>query len=178
MTGTTEQAAPAPDAIRIAFTSSQAEQIAAARTILRGTTSWRVAMALWGAGPILLAIRSGLARGLSAEVLSLGFASACSLVFWNHGMAWIAVRGARRGVRSPDGPFTWTVDELGCRLEGPSVDVKLRWEAIVDIKETPESFLFYISKAQAYAIPIRAVSDADVPRLRAFLSRGTQAAAA
>jgi hypothetical protein len=178
MTASTPPPEPAPDAIRVSFTTSQAEQIAASRRILRMTTNWRVSMVLFGGLPIALAIRAGLTQGLSSDVFTLGLAAAVSLVFWNYGMAWLAVRAARRGVRSPDGPFTWTLDENGCRLEGPSVDVTLRWTAIVDTKETPETFLLYVSKMQAYAIPRRAVSDADLPRLRSLLARGVEPAAA
>ena len=178
MTGTLEPAAPAPDAIWITFTSSQAEQIAATRAILKARPNWHAMTLFWGIVPVVLAIRAGVKEGLSATVFELGLIAAAGLMFWNYGMAWLAVRGARRGVRNPDGPFTWTLDDAACRLEGPGIDVSLAWTTIVETKETPEAFLLYISELQAYAIPRRTVSDADVPRLRALLARAAQPAAA
>ena len=58
------------------------------------------------------------------------------------------------------------------------MDVTLRWVAIVDSKETSDAFLLYVSRMQAYAIPTRAVADADLPRLRSLLARAAQADAA
>lgn len=167
----------AREAIRISFATNQAEQVAATRAMLRARPNWYALTALWGVVPLVLAIHAWLTEGCGATVFELILISAAGLVFSTYGMPWIAVRASRRGVRSPDGPFTWTLDDEGCRVEGPAIGLTLRWAAIVDTKETPHAFLLYTSRMQAYFIPMRAVSEADLPRLRSLLARVQPAAA-
>ena len=158
--------------IVITFTSSAAEQVAVARSIDRSTKQWVTTMFLFGGLPVLLALRTAWVDGMSLEVLVLGLVAAIGLVFWNVGIAWISVRAARRGVRYPDGPFTWVIDEEGCRVDGPSIALSLQWAAIADTKETPDVFLLYVSQSTAHFIPKRAVPEAAMPALRRLLGRG------
>jgi hypothetical protein len=166
--GAADQTAP----ISVSFTTSVAEQVAVARAIHRSTRNWQVMMFLFAAAPIVLAVRKGWSEGMSVEVALLGLAAALGLVWWNYGIAWIAVRAARRGVRNPDGPFTWVIDEGGCRVEGPAIALSLQWPAIADTKETPDFFLLYVTQTIAHFIPKRAVPETAMAALRRLLERG------
>ena len=44
-----------------------------------------------------------------------------------------------------------------------------RWGAIARAAETPEFFLFFVTKGSAHYLPKHAVPPAELPELRAFL---------
>jgi hypothetical protein len=157
--------------ITVTFTTTFAEQVAVAQSVYRSSKAWWTSMALFAGLPLALAVRQGAHTGLGVDVAMMGLAAAGSLVFWNRGISWIGVRAARRGARNPDGPFTWAIDGEGCRLEGPSGVATMRWDAVVETRETPETFLLFVSQTTAHFIPKRAVADADLPILRQLLER-------
>lgn len=165
-------------AVSFSFTTSLAEQQSVARLVYRLTWGWRIAMIVFTALPLALAGLQALVGGTTGTILVLVLAATGNVVFWNYRIPSIAVRAARKGLPAPDGPFTWVVDESGCRWDGPNGAVALRWSAIVKVRETADVFLLFVSANAAHFLPKRAVAAADIPRLRDLLARATATATA
>jgi hypothetical protein len=161
--------------VAFSFTTSLAEQLRVARLVYRLTWPWRIAMIVFTVLPLALAGVLALVGGTIGSILVLVLAAAANVAFWNYRIPSLAVRSARKGLPAPDGPFTWVVDESGCRWDGPNGALTLRWSGIVTVRETADVFLLFVSANSAHFLPKRAVAAEDVPRLRALLARAAAA---
>jgi hypothetical protein len=65
---------------------------------------------------------------------------------------------------------THEFSEDGLRMRNPLSNTLMRWDALVDVLETKEFFLFFISRSMAYFLPKRAITTPDQLReLRGLL---------
>jgi hypothetical protein len=77
-------------------------------------------------------------------------------------LLWLLnIRLALRNNAAARGPQTIEVNESGLRFSGGLYQSELKWEAILEVVETRDDFLFYISNRFAYFLPKRAVSSSD-----------------
>jgi hypothetical protein len=159
--------------VTFSFTTSLAEQSKAARLVYRLSWGWRIAMVIFTALPLALAGVLAVVGGTIGSIVPLVFGAIASAAFWNYRIPSTAIRAARKGLPQPDGPFTWVVDESGCRWDGPNGSMTLRWSAIVKVRETADFFLLFVSANAAHFLPRRAVPAADLPRLRDLFARAT-----
>ena len=79
----------------------------------------------------------------------------------------------RRAYAEPPGlqePQRYELTAAGLVMSGGAASVTLGWEAILEVTETPEFYLFFFSKRCAYYLPKRVVGGAAEQRsLRTFL---------
>ncbi len=73
--------------------------------------------------------------------------------------------------------FLHTLSDDGYRVQCGSVDSIVGWAGVVQVVETEEFFLIYISKKQAYFLPKRVLKTAEIEEVHAKLSEhlGTRA---
>ena len=68
------------------------------------------------------------------------------------------------GKSDPDlaGGYERVIDEQGLRMAGKTSSVAVSWERLLQVRETPEFFLFYFHPAAAYYLPKRAIPNGTV----------------
>lgn len=84
---------------------------------------------------------------------------------------WAARREIRTGPSSR-GMQRVGVADWGLQIAGPSYSGTLQWDAFMKVSETPEFFLFFLTKLQPVYIPKRVLSVADSERIRTLTRVG------
>lgn len=119
---------------------------------------------------VVLALATGesLASAIWRNVFWIVFAPLTVFV----ALPWLERWQIRRyHARTPSvrGEQTFTIDEAGLHMAGAYASTTLRWDALTEVVESKDFFLFYISEGRAHFLPRSAVP--DVAGLREFLTR-------
>jgi hypothetical protein len=156
--------------ISVSFTTNMAEQVAAARAVMRATLSNWAMFAMFVVGPLTLLLFSTREAGYGwPGWLPAGLAVGGAAFWWF--FPWYIVWIVRRGMSHPDGPVTIAMGEVSVRIQSPVAATEVQWSAFLRARETQRFFLLYLSKSQAQPIPKRAMPSTEVERLRALVAR-------
>jgi hypothetical protein len=116
--------------------------------------------------------RRGGWSAISLRVILLGVAPLLlMIVFVPLAAKWAARRQLRTGPTT-QGVQRIGVGDWGLAISGPLYNGEIAWSSMMRANETPEFFLFFISKLQAFFIPKRLLSEADTVRVRELVGAG------
>jgi hypothetical protein len=99
-------------------------------------------------------------------ILGIWFA----LLRW--GLPYMSARTFRRDNHCARHPMRRIISVQGLRTECETTATDIRWQGVQGVVETPEFFLFYVTRSCAVQLPKRAIpTQQDLKRLRAVLSQ-------
>jgi hypothetical protein len=157
--------------LRYEFSLAAAETVRANQVIARRSPMAWMQLAIW---PILgfLALPY-LLGGSSWRDLRLLFITGAFLALLQLAVPWLQRRQLRKVyAETPTlrGPQVYELDQAGLHIRGGSAVTSLGWDAVLEVLETKEGFLFFFAKQSGYLLPKRAVGDAAaLAELRAFV---------
>lgn len=96
------------------------------------------------------------------------------LIFWywfiTVGAPYLAASRTRKNDPASQGIIVRSLNPDGFQVSGAGINLTLSWEAVPEIVETPEFFLVYSTRLNAYPIPKRLMtSPEEVQRVRDYL---------
>ena len=160
--------------ISLTFTTSVAEQVAAARTVLWRTVSTWFMFCLFVLLPlVMMAFALAFAERRPNDewaVLGMLALAAAGAVFWWF-FPWYIIWIVRRGLSHPNGPYEIILGDDSVKFQGAAVTAEWKWVAFRRARETGRFFLLYLAKSQAQFIPKRVLSPGQTERIRALVRR-------
>jgi hypothetical protein len=131
----------------------------------------------WCSGWSLLGLGILVIATASSEIGSLlvGLGSLFVLLVWL--IPFTSARLLRSGSPDPNEERTYSFTPGGIRFSTPSVSSSMSWASVVRVVETRKFFLFCMSRAAAWYIPKRGLTQPDAAKLRTlvhdYAGRGT-----
>ena len=116
--------------------------------------------------------RQGGLSAISIPWLLLGLSPLVIIIVGPPLAAWWAAKRHVASGPSMHGAQHVGVAEWGLQVSGPMSNGTLKWSAVMKAIETPEFFLFFLSKLQPVYIPKRLLSDADTVSVRQLARSG------
>jgi YcxB-like protein len=123
-----------------------------------------IGLGLWLAATLLAGNWPALARSTPWLVLIVGW-----FLFLRYGTAWLSIRAWEK--RHPPGAreITVSIGENGFYTASHPGELRLKWDALLQVVATEEFILFYITWQIAHYLPKRAVPASDFESLWALL---------
>lgn len=116
--------------------------------------------------------RRGGFGAISIPLLLLGLSPLLMITIGQPLAMWSAAKRQVRSGPSFQGTQHVGVAEWGLQVSGPMSSGTLQWSAVMKAIETPEFFLFFLSKLHPVFIPKRLLNDADTTQVRRLTRSG------
>lgn len=150
-----------PDSLTVTYEVTQGEQVRGGRNVMnRLVGTW----AGYGALLLLPTVDWWTKRGRWQPdgltlFLALVGAGAAALLYLN---PWLVARRIRRQFPQPDGPFTLALERPGFAFTSSIGRSEFVWTFLKEVRENDEFLFLHVSKSQAFVVPKRALSPAEL----------------
>ena len=160
-------------ALAFSFRPTPAEHARVSMLMLRRKRWYRIFVAIIVLVVVALVILQALLGVSAAEIAATVLPYALILGLVVAGLPYIQqwqLCGVYRHTRTLQQEHTHEFSPEGFRTQNPLANTLVRWDAFVEVLETKEFMLLYISRSMAYYLPKRAIGTAEeLTRLRSFL---------